>query len=200
MNWGVYLLLASAAAAQQAIPQPDTGGLVEGRVIYAATGEPIRKAHVTLGSSATEHDSELVATTDETGRFRFANVSQGVYRLTTYKPGFLPGGYGQVQPEDAQNLLKVNTSEHIQDLTLRLFPAGTISGHVLDADGDPLSGYEVILLTRHGHGNNVPNSPAGETTTNLDAEYRFDALEPGVTISAPQESLQHPAARDPRRQ
>ena len=50
---------------------------MEGTVVHAVTKEPVRKAHVVLELSEGAHDSSLVATTDEAGRFRFADVKAG---------------------------------------------------------------------------------------------------------------------------
>lgn len=72
------LLLACAATAGQTVPPAVTPAIIEGQVIHAATGEPVRKAHVTLELSKVAHDSEFVALTDETGHFRFADVEPGV--------------------------------------------------------------------------------------------------------------------------
>lgn len=189
MRWGICFLFASVVAAQQTTSQPSTLGLIEGRVVHAFTGEPIRKAHVTLESSATEHDSALVATTDETGHFQFAGVDQGVYRLTAEKTGFVGGSYGQATYEDASTLLKVSAGDNVRDLTLRLFPAGAISGRVLDPDGDPAPGYEVVLWARHARRRNIPYTASDQTTTNQVGEYRFEGLMPDTYyVSASKES------------
>ncbi len=99
MNWWISFRVAASLSAQQTPPNEKLG-LVEGRVIHAVTGEPISKAHVTLGSYAAGDDFEMIATTDEAGHFRFADVTPGVYKLISDKAGFLPGGYGEVKPGD----------------------------------------------------------------------------------------------------
>ncbi len=118
------LLLCSVAFARQATTENDRPALPEGSVVHAVTKEPVRKAHVVLELSAGAQDSALVSTTDEFGRFRFADVKAGRYKLTVEKSGFLDGRYGADEPEDEGSLLKVAGGDHMQDLTLRLFPGG----------------------------------------------------------------------------
>jgi hypothetical protein len=146
-----YLLcfaVAFIAAAQQTIPDGNQAALLEGTVVNALTKEPVRKAQVALELSEGAHNSEMVATTDETGHFRFADVKAGRYELKAEKSGFLDGSYGQTKADEEGSLVKVGNGDHVQDLKILLFPGGVISGRVLDADGDPVSGDEIVLWTR----------------------------------------------------
>jgi hypothetical protein len=153
---------------------------VEGRVVNSMTREPIRKAQVTLELSQDAHDSSLVATTNEAGRFRFADIKPGRYELTAEKAGFLEGKYGRAKPEDQGLLLRVADADHLQGLTLVLFPGGTISGRVLDVDGDPVADNEVVLWSRDRRQGKISNSRSSVTNTNFAGEYRFDGLSAGT--------------------
>ena len=180
LHWWICFLLPCIAVGRQAATENDQLALLEGSVVHAVTKEPVQKAHVTLEQSEGPQDSALVATTDEAGRFRFAGIKAGQYKLTAEKSGFLDGAYGGAEPEDGGSLLKVTGGDRLHDLTLRLFPGATISGQVMDADGDPVPGDEVILWARrHRHGQ-ITNSSAGHTGTNHAGEYRFDGLSPGT--------------------
>ena len=176
MNWCLCLLLASGLAAQQS--GPDALATIEGRVVQGVTGDPLPKAHVTLELSGEKHDSALVATTDPSGRFRFADIQPGVYELSAEKTGFLEGHYGEVKPGGEQTLLRIKAGDRLDDLTVRLFPAATISGRVLDADGDPLSGGGVNLRGRAGNRGNIGSVSRAES--NQAGEYRFDGLSSGT--------------------
>jgi hypothetical protein len=100
--------------------------------------------------------------------------------LTAEKSGFLGGGYRQIGLSDQMSLLKISAGDRFQDITLRLFPAGIITGRVLDADGDPVSGEAVTLWTKKRLGRNTPVSQAEGTTTGANGEYHFDELFPGT--------------------
>jgi Carboxypeptidase regulatory-like domain len=162
------------AAAQQQVAS------LEGTVVRGNTKEPVRKAQVTLEASGDKHDSALVATTDEAGRFRFAAVEPGEYDLTAEKAGFLDGSYGAKTIDEAGSLLRVSGGERMQDLVLLLFPGASISGQVLDADGDPVSDDQVILWTREKRRGGMRPSHADQTASNHRGEYRFDGLPPGT--------------------
>ncbi len=176
----LYLCAALATlAAGQAAPPPESPAIVEGRVVFAATGEPIRKAHVSLGST-NEDNFELVATTDEAGHFRFVEVGPGSYKLLADKGGFLPGTYGQVEHEDPESLLKVSAGDQVRNIVLRVFPASAISGRILDSDGDPIPGHEVVLWIRRSRKKNAQIQTTNQTTTDHDGQYRFGGLLPGT--------------------
>ena len=145
---------------------------LEGHVTNAMTGEAVRKALVHLTPNTSENRVEFVATTDSTGDFRFAGVGAGSYKLTCEKTGYLEGGYGRDKPDSPLTILKVGAGEKMKGLMLRMSPAGSISGNVVDADGDPEAGQRVTLWE--------DQSPLDSTDANQAGEYRFDGLSPGT--------------------
>jgi len=173
----VFLLLAIRAVAQ-VNSGSDSLVQVAGQVISAETKEPLAKAQVTLGSRGAKDVFELIATTDETGYFRFADVSPGVYKLTADKTGFLSTGYGETKPDDVGFLLKISKGDRLRDIILRLSPAGSISGQVIDPDGEPAPGYEVVLWARHRRAKGEPYRASDQATTDRRGEYHFDNLLP----------------------
>jgi len=178
MTWLLCAVVAATFASQAS--SPESLAIVEGRVVLSATGEPVRKASVFLGSYHEDGSSEFVATTDEAGHFRFADVRPGSYRLTADKSGYLPGGYGQLQQKDSDSPLKVSAGDHFQDIVLRLFPAAIVSGQVLDRDGDPLPGYQVLLWEKSGPRRSPVTRTSDQTTADRDGQYRFGGLMPGT--------------------
>ena len=154
--------------------------IIEGTVVHAISKEPVRKAHVTLELAQGEHDSTLVATSSDTGTFRFVDIPAGVYKLTVEKKGFLDGVYGATNLDDQGSLLKIADGDRQSGLTLLLFPGGSISGRVLDSDGDPQPGSEVTLWVRQPERYKGGNSHTDETKADQSGEYHFTGLSPGT--------------------
>jgi protocatechuate 3,4-dioxygenase beta subunit len=167
------LLSASVALAQQNATE------VAGTVVNSLTKVPVRKAQVTLEPSQNA-ESAFVATTDSAGHFRFAEVKPGRYELKVEKAGFLDGVYGGKKPDDEGLALNIASADRPQDITLLLFPGGVISGQILDADGDPMPGNEVILWCRTNSNGKTRTSRSATTSTNHLGEFRFDGLSPGA--------------------
>lgn len=168
-----WICLLALLAAGQSVPDKSPTATLDGRVINSATGEPVRYVSVTLAPAAQREEAGLVAETDEAGHFRFANIAPGVYGLTAEKHGFLDGGYGKTKPADELTLLRLNAGDRLPDLTLRLFPAGTISGRVLNPDGEPYPGPQVLLWTKTGLGAEATLDNEGQSTTTPNGEYFF---------------------------
>ena len=190
LTWGaamrvsISLALVSLTVAQQSAPASDQPAVLEGRVFHAVTKEPLRKARVTLESSEPDHDSALVATTDEMGHFRFADVKPGHYTISAEKAGFLDENYYPLTAPATGTLLKVASGDQMKDLNVRLSPAASISGKVLDSDGDPVPNEQVVLLepSERDHPNRGKRRGihAGIAETNLAGEYRIHGLVPGA--------------------
>jgi hypothetical protein len=166
----VFFLLLAITAVAHVNSGSDSLVQVAGQVISAETKEPLAKAQVTLGSRGAKDVFELIATTDETGFFRFADVSPGVYKLTADKTGFLSTGYGETKPD--------TWGDRLRDIILRLSPAGSISGQVIDPDGEPAPRYEVVLWARHWRTKGEPSRASDQATTDRRGEYHFDNVLP----------------------
>src|SRR5579862_1785773 len=75
-------LLCVAAMAQ---PKPGKG-TIDGRVLNSITGEPLRKATVTLAGRPA---IGLTDDTDAESKFHFAGLPPGTYRISAMRAGFL---------------------------------------------------------------------------------------------------------------
>ena len=79
--------LAQAAFAQAPDVKADDKCSVEGTVIDSATGEPVKKARVTLAPTGQDKDA-FATTTDAAGHFLIDEVDSGRYRLTARRSGY----------------------------------------------------------------------------------------------------------------
>lgn len=158
--------------------QPQKPGTVEGSVINAVTGEPIRKAYVVL-RSATRH-AGYTETTDSAGHFSFNNVEPGLYLAITEHPGFTSEVAGRHRSIFDPPSVQVAEEQSIKDIVLKLFPLGAISGRVLDDDGDPIPHVEVHVLQYSYHDSGARQLISAQSATTNDlGEYRIFDLAPG---------------------
>src|SRR5437762_9841139 len=110
MNMLLIALIALIAGIGGAPQQPRAS--IEGMVVKLGTGEPLANASVQLNledsqdrrsesaeradSARPREDFHRTAKSDTNGRFIFANVAPGNYRLiATYEGGYVPAEYGQ---------------------------------------------------------------------------------------------------------
>lgn len=173
-------------------------------MIDAVSGEPIRKANVTLaqipivmgirpsGRSLTDdfydpaqmpasrvaNAPPIVLTTDEEGRFR-ATVSPGRHQIHADRSGYLPVPAGI-------NYLSLLPGEKLMGVTLKLNQHAVIAGRVVDADGEPLSHARVHCLRWSILGQNGQRvlTQQSSTSTNDRGEYRLFGLTPGKYVVA----------------
>jgi hypothetical protein len=148
--------------------QPPAGsGSIEGHVFNALSGEPLRKATVIL----TAAQIHLVDDTDSSGKFRFAGLPAGTYRLSANRPGFLE--------RPARGLVSIGSNENVTDSEIRLPPQGTIAGHVLDEDNDPSPGATVSIFKQVFRDGRKQWERLNGSAANDAGEYRFPKLRPG---------------------
>ena len=180
--WPIVLALAIAAAAQQppardtSARPPGPGGIVRGRVISAATGQPLHRVRVTLNAQ----NPNLSGVTDTRGVFEIANVPPGSYSATAARAGYLTVQYGQRRPREAGRRLQVKDGEIVEGIDFALVHGGVLSGRVNDESGDPYPGARVEAIElRYIRGRRVPVA-ARIAFTNDVGEYRLNNLEPGT--------------------
>ncbi len=165
----VFLALGLSAGFATAQPTPSDAehtSRLEGRVL-SSTGEPIRKATVSLASDSVSY----VDTSDNEGKFLFENIKPGSYTLSARKTGFV-GMY-----ETAPYILVPGQS--LKDIVMRLPKQAAISGRVVDQDGDPISGADVRALHRDYVDGQRLLFPASGASTDSQGNFLINDLHPG---------------------
>ncbi len=175
--FAVTLLAAALAFAQQPTETPKKAR-IEGKAVHAITGEPIRKASISLnGASAGRQGVSTV--TDQNGAFFFENVEPGEYRLQGDKAGFVRTTYGSRSQFSMGSTIRVTEGGEVKDLVFKITPAGIISGRIVDEDGEPIESAQVNPLRRQVMNGSVRWVPAGNSATNDRGEFRVGSLPPG---------------------
>lgn len=182
-----FLLLIAAAAsasfvragaaqlpqAQSAAGQTSAGYPVEGMVVNAVSGEPVRNALVWI-AFASERSSLL---TGPEGKFHFDNVPPGALRITVQKPGF----FSEAQLIEGGRLsAALQVGPDMPPVILKLVPEGVIFGRITDASGESAEELPVKVF----YGAIVDGTANWQqqfgVQTNSDGDYRIFELRPGV--------------------
>jgi protocatechuate 3,4-dioxygenase beta subunit len=180
-----------ATAADEAAGQIDTEqqpnskqSQISGHVYRSDTGQPISKAQVSLDpqddkTQETAGGSRIVRTGPD-GTFVFSGVPPGSYAINAWRNGF---ANGRVQWQSNASRHSLTTGQNLDNMILRLVPAGVITGRVFDEDQEPVAGVVVYILT-------IDFAPGGRrriyatssTTTDDQGNYRAAALLPGSYV------------------
>jgi uncharacterized protein (DUF2141 family) len=172
------LLVVTAAIAQ------DQSGRIEGVVLDAASHQPVRKATVFINfmggfrsmvTAQTQNAEPQTAITDSSGKFTFDNLSAGPYQLTVTHPSYPQGRMG------------IRKSAEVKDgtasgVTVELVPGASITGRIVDEDGDPLNGCFVQVYPA---GKSNMGVPMRGPMMREDGSYKLYEIPPGrYTVSA----------------
>jgi protocatechuate 3,4-dioxygenase beta subunit len=166
---------------------------VSGVVLNDATGTPIRRAMVTLSTLDTP-PLEAVTFTESNGAFGFTSIPPGKYRLHADMDGFQHASFGASTPARPPGTLKLAAGDGRYGITFRLRPLGSISGVVLDPDGDPVPNASVRLL-RAGFARRKPiYQDVGSANTDPSGHYRVTDVLPGQYVIMALTQQREPAA------
>lgn len=168
---------------------------VAGMVVTRAGGEPIKNARLALRSDGPDANKHYGFRTGENGKFCFADVAPGRYHLYIQRTGYVMQAYGEDDESSSSPILAISKEKNLEGLLIRLVRAGVISGKVVDAEGEPVSGALVQALLpesddsleetdREDAGRSSKNgySPSQNAVTNDLGEYRLSGLGPGEYI------------------
>lgn len=117
-------------------------------------------AGVTVTLDGAEYSDSVV--TDEDGAFQFSNLSAGEYTLTAEKEGF------QIYTQSIS--LGDNEIQDIGTIVMEVIVKGTISGYVVDINGDPV---ENVKIKAKGITTGYKNT----TATDADGFFEFADLD-----------------------
>jgi hypothetical protein len=170
--------------------------VIEGKVLKAATGEPLRGARVELMLNSQEAMMEgrgRENVTDETGKFSFTGLAAATYSLSVSRAGYVTQNYGERAGGFRMfglggTPLNLTAGQKMTELQFRLVAGGVITGRVFDRYGDPVEGAGVSAQKPGAFTSNFMGDEGGATTNDL-GEYRVYGLAPGeyVVVATPGE-------------
>jgi Carboxypeptidase regulatory-like domain len=210
MNRSLVALTLLLALQMAPRAQLSGGATVAGAVVRAGTNEPLAGARVTLtpvnapasasatspvvtgASSGLPAEAALAAvtggvaasippaTTDESGKFVFQNLTAGLYSLQVFRDGFARQSHGQRTPGGPATAIRVVAGQSIPNIVFALVPAGNISGVIRGPEGLPQAGVPVQLLRASWNSNGQRAFQVeGAARTNDRGEYRLYWVTPG---------------------
>ena len=173
------------AAAQDDKPpeKPKGESIISGRVIYADTGRPVRRASVML-STELDRSPSRTTPTNARGEFRFNEVVAGSYFVVADMPGI-------VSPLSAFSITELGVGgSHYAEYTrvtvdgknasrceIKVVRAGTIKGTITYDDKEPVVNARVIVYRRGG--DTLAPFFLPRVVTNDRGMYRLDGLPEG---------------------
>jgi hypothetical protein len=201
----VSLAMALLAAGGQAVAPAPTG-VVTGRIVDIATGEPIPGATVSLspvqpssGGRSTSAASpvppnlpallrSLTNRTNVDGMFEIAGVPSGRWRVQVQKEGYI------ALVATSSNVIDVGGGAvRIRDV--QVDRGGAIEGRVLDARGSPITRVMVLAMQQvRNRDGTVRLTGGASASTNDLGEFRVSGLAPGqyAVLAQPAPSIVNP--------
>jgi len=193
-------LAQGAAQAPAAAPAPRSPfAAIGGVVLNDATGAPIRRAAITL-STLDDTPLEALTFSESNGAFGFNTIPPGKYQLRVDLDGFQQAWFGASTSTRPPATLKLAAGDIRYGITFRLRPLGSISGVVLDPDGDPIRNAQLRLLKSVWERLKPTYNNERWASTDDRGRYRFQDVLPGqylvmaVQQYAPALSIQPEAA------
>jgi len=180
-------LFSAAVVLAQTLPNPAskakaTAGeetcVVSGTVIRSLDSAPLKNATVQLVSGE-DREHTIATRTAGDGHFELRNVPSGRYRLKVSRDGYVEQEFGQKKPTDPGAMFVLRPGQKMSDLIFKLGRAGVITGHVFNADGEPMPNVMLNAIRQvYREGKREFESSAWDRSNDL-GEYRIFGLAPG---------------------
>jgi 5-hydroxyisourate hydrolase-like protein (transthyretin family) len=157
---------------------------IQGQVLNASTGEPLKKANLNLQRTDVTPDilslpTTYSTTTDASGKFAMKDIEAGRYRLNVTRSGFVSTSYGARSPGRPGTTLSLLRGQNVKDVAFRLIPHSVVIGRIVDEDGEPIPNVRVQLMTyRYQQGRKQLSYTGGASTDDL-GDYRIFGIAPG---------------------
>jgi protocatechuate 3,4-dioxygenase beta subunit len=169
---------------------------IEGTVVNAATGEPVKKARVTLAPIG-RRTLPYATTTDAAGHFLIDEVEAGRYDLTASRSGYLDQSYSPRGDPNHRAVLTLETGQDLKGMVFKLMPQGAITGRILNEDGDPVSDAIVDCMSIGYERGKRRLIGLDNATTNDLGEFRLPGLRAGnYVIRATYQSQERPLVEE----
>lgn len=160
--------------------KPEDKCSVEGTVINAATGEPIKKARVMLAPFS-DGTKPYAATTDASGHFVIDEVDAGRFSLRSYRGGYTQPSTPHGSPKYSFRFT-LEKGQKVTGIVLKLVPLGGIAGRVLDAEGEPVEGASVECMSMAYERGKRQLTDFERVDSDELGEFRIPRLAPGKYV------------------
>jgi len=191
----------------QAAFLPAGTGLILGQVIDGVTGRPVGAALVTLtasaiaaavgpgtasggrgsgqaGSGVGARATTQTVIADANGRFVFHELPKATYALTAEYTGYASGALGQRRAGGPSQALMLDADQHVLNARIPLWKLASISGVVLDDNGEPMVGVSVRAMRQTLTLGRRRLAPSSSVTTDDRGAYRLSAMVAGDYVMA----------------
>ncbi len=173
---------------------------VGGTLLNAITGEPLRKAVVTLRKTGVRGQRNQVQTGVD-GRFVFPNLVPGDYTLSAERTGFVGASYRGSTSQVGVSALTLKEGQTVDGIVFRLTPQGILKGTVTDEDGDPVANTQITLWAWRWDESGKKLAGVRNDRTNDAGEFRISNVSPGrYLLSAQTRQALPPLSGRPRDQ
>ncbi|HXF25632.1 MAG TPA: carboxypeptidase regulatory-like domain-containing protein [Bryobacteraceae bacterium] len=172
--------LPGSAPAPDATMEPAS---VEGVVLSAATGQPLKRAQVAL-EPATPGEPAFAQACDDNGHFLFPKIPPGRYSIAAQRDRYLPAGSAIADGQRLPPVFMLFPGQHMRQVVLRMRVWGVLAGKVRFGDAEPATGVTIRAWRVYFHEGRRGYTLAASTQTNDLGEYRIYGLPPGYYMAA----------------
>jgi hypothetical protein len=175
-----------AAANPADIPPPEVKPedkcSLEGSVVNAVTGEPLKKARLSLRPIGVRNGIPYGATTDGAGHFLIDDVDPGQYNFSASRNAFVTQQYSAQGSSRQGTTLTLTNGQKLKELAFKLTPQGVIGGRILDEDGEPMANVMVQCMFFGYQRGKRQLLGRNAVSTDDRGEFRMHGLSPGKYI------------------
>jgi hypothetical protein len=169
------VLAAVCLAVLGAAQQPQTFKIA-GQVVHDRDNRAVRGARVSI--TMVEHpDRQLSVVSGANGEFQFFGLPPAKYQL---RAEFRGSTQFYQQLEEYSTAIVVGPALDSEHIAFPLDSAASISGSVVDGDGDPVSGASVYLFGRSVSRGMFQTGLKGQANTNMTGTFHIGHLSPGT--------------------
>jgi Carboxypeptidase regulatory-like domain len=173
----LVLSFVSATYAQETVSNQT--GSIRGTVLDTRTGQPVAGATVTVrGVWGSEGRSSTAAAPD--GSFSLRGLPPGRYRVEASQSGYVDSmrSHEGFRGNPAA-MISVSAGQTVDDVIIRLAPAGSIAGRILNGSEQPLTGILVAAMKASYRDGQREFSDSHTAFTDDHGEFRISGLAPG---------------------
>lgn len=173
---------------------PKENCTLEGQVLKAGSGEPLKKAVVVVRKL--EGRESYSTTTDEGGKFVLTGLEPGRYRLSAERNGYVRQDYGQRRADQPGTVVTLQSGQRLTGLSFQLTPFAVITGRVMDEDGEPTPHVRLQAMRYSRAAGRRELIASASASSDDRGEYRIFGLQPGRYYVSAAPSAGRPDAQD----